>query len=117
METTNCKWCDKPLDPLIHGNRKYCDEHCYYLEKLNRQQEKRNREYEIREDKKRSEKILEKLLIQHGEGNWLNAQLVEIEQFDFSISDGIRFINGHRAIVIGNHAYIMMNLKMSIYKL
>jgi hypothetical protein len=53
MNKNTCLFCGEDIHEEANGNRQYCDDNCYYLEKLHRQKEKRNREYEFRENKTR----------------------------------------------------------------
>jgi hypothetical protein len=115
-----CKFnkCRKELPQSEHGNREYCDDNCYYLAKLERNNLKyaNNRKKLI--ELNRVESILRLLYHQYGSANYIEASLLNERAMNWSFFSAESKVEDHRVKVVGEYAYcLFVNKTVRIWKI
>ncbi len=115
----NCNYrnCLKALTVGINGNRRYCDDQCNYLERLEREKEKNSIKKNALGEINRVQALLRACHNQYG-NSLVDVNILREQRMNWSIISGTTQIDGFEYRIIGSFAYtVFEKSKIQIIKL
>ena len=101
-----CRFCDKELPIGLNGNRRYCNDNCYYYAKLMRTNEKyavtKNTLLEIN----RCESLLRSCYNKY-DNTPFDVNILRTNNMDWKIHTGYKDLDGKTYTKIGLYAYVI----------
>ncbi len=115
----NCNYrnCLKELAIGINGNRRYCDDQCNYLERLEREKVKNSIKKKAMGEINRVQALLRACHNQYG-NSLVDVNILREQRMNWSIISGNTLIEGVEYRIIGSFAYtVFEKSKIQIIKL
>ncbi len=113
-----CKFCEKELEPHIHGNSSYCNEVCYSKMKSRRSKDQYQANVKLKEAFEKSDKILEIFHDTYGSEQFIPAILLDQAAMEWLISQRETTIEELPVKVIGKYGYCLFtNETLKIWKI
>jgi len=114
----NCKYryCGAELPLDTNGNRQYCDEHCSYEERLEREKERYNKKKSTLSEMARIEGLLRACYNQYGESPF-DVNILRSLGMNWTLHSRIQHNQFGEIRVVGNLGYIVLeNFTILIFK-
>lgn len=105
-----CRYCENELPKYIHGNRRYCDEDCYYFKKLLRNNANYYNYFGFINELKKSENLLKQIYDHHG-SNVVEANILRKTSFNWQIRTALVKKDSEIYTSLGNYSYILYSNK------
>lgn len=115
----NCNYrnCLKELNARLNGNRRYCNEECNYLERLEREKEKNGVKKSILSEINRVQALLRACHNRYGD-SLFDVNVLRELRMNWTIISGTSQKEGYESRKVGSFAYtVFENDKISIIKL
>jgi len=113
----NYRNCLKELLAGVNGNKRYCDEECSYLERLEREKEKNKVKRNILSEINRIQALLRACQKIYGD-SLFDVNILRELRMNWAIISGTTQIEGHEYRVVGSFAYsVFQTGKIRIIKL
>lgn len=100
----NYRYCQVELPEYENGNRRYCDEHCYMAEKLERAKDNYASRKKSLSEIDRIETLLRVCQKKYGDGLF-DINVLRAEKMNWVITTGSVTLDGIEYRVVGSFAY------------
>lgn len=100
------RFCQQELPSWLNGNRRYCNEDCNYLERLEREKEKNLSKKEMLAEFNRIQALLRKCHVLFGD-SLFDVNILRQQRMNWTIISGTSQIDGYDFRMVGSYGYIV----------
>ncbi|WP_026750671.1 hypothetical protein [Sediminibacterium sp. C3] len=102
------RFCQQELPSWLNGNRRYCNDECNYLERLEREKEKNLSKKKVLAELNRIQTLLRKCHVQYG-SSLFDVNVLREQHMNWTIITGISKTEGCEFRIIGSYAYVVFD--------
>ena len=102
------RFCHQELPSWLNGNRRYCNEECNYLERLEREKEKNHSKKKVLAELNRIQALLRKCHVRYG-SSLFDVDVLREQHMNWSIITGKSKIEGYEFRIVGSYAYVVFD--------